>query len=80
MLLDLESPALLCKRRNFLVNSRAIQVAPLPHLPLVRGLTYALLDLLEHDSEMQRAMGAADSFDGGSTNQGSPRKSHTTRQ
>jgi hypothetical protein len=29
-----------------------------------------LLDLLDQDSEMQRAMGAADSFDGASTNQG----------
>lgn len=28
-----------------------------------------LLDLLDQDSEMQRAMGAADSFDGASTNQ-----------
>jgi len=49
-------------------------------LRLVRGLTYALLDLLDQDSEMQRAMGAADSFDGASTNQGPLRKSHTSRR
>jgi hypothetical protein len=36
-----------------------------------------LLDLLDQDSEMQRAMGAADSFDGVSTNQGAPRGSIT---
>lgn len=49
-------------------------------LRLVRGSTSALLDLLDQDSEMQRAMGAADSFDGASTNQGPPRKSHTNHR
>ncbi len=34
-----------------------------------------LLDLLDQDSEMQRVMGAADSFDGASTNQGQLRGS-----
>jgi hypothetical protein len=32
-----------------------------------------LLDLLDQDSEMQRAMGVADSFDDASTNQEPPR-------
>jgi hypothetical protein len=49
-------------------------------LPRVHGLISALLDLLDQDSEMQRAMGAADSFDGASTNQGPPRKSHTSHR
>lgn len=35
-----------------------------------------MLDLLDQDSEMQRAMGVADSFDGASTNQVPPRGSH----
>jgi hypothetical protein len=38
----------------------------------------ALLDLLDQDSEMQRAMGAADSFDAASTNQGLPSRFHTS--
>ncbi len=49
-------------------------------IAFIRGLTSASLDLLDQDSEMQRAMGAADSFDGSSTNQGPPRKSRTRRQ
>ena len=34
-----------------------------------------LLDLLDQDSEMQRVMGAVDSFDGASINQGPPCRS-----
>ena len=49
-----------------------------PHpLPSIRDSTSVLLDLLDQDSEMQRAMGVADSFDGASTNQGPPRRSHS---
>ena len=50
------------------------------HTPLllVRSLTSALLDLLDQDSGMERAMGIADSFDSAPTNQGPPCKSHTS--
>jgi hypothetical protein len=45
-------------------------------LPFIRVLTSALLDLLDQDSEMQRAMGAIDSFDGASTKKEPPRESN----
>ena len=48
--------------------------SPFVLLVFVRVLTPARLDLLDQDSEMQRAMGAADSFDGASSNQGLPRE------
>ena len=48
-----------------------------PLFPFIRDLTLALLDLLDQDSEMQRAMGVADSSDGASTNQVPHRRSHS---
>ena len=44
-------------------------------LLFIRSLISALPDLLDQDSEMQRAMGATDSFDSASTNQEPPRRS-----
>ena len=74
MLRDLESQARLCKRYSFLLNPRAIRVTLLPYFSL-SVFSLPPLDLLDQDSEMQRVMGAADSFDGASTNQGQPRGS-----
>jgi serine/arginine repetitive matrix protein 2 len=50
------------------------QSSTAPTLNLLFSLLMSLLlDLLDQDSEMQRAMGAAESFDGASTNQEPPR-------
>src|SRR5258708_6376917 len=64
----LEYQVHLCRLCIFLHISRASQVGPFIRM-LSPLLISALSDLLDQDSEMQRALGVADSFDSASTNQ-----------